>query len=265
MIEPSTSPAGAEQRQTGCVLGLRLDLTTYDGAVARLESMARSGNVAAVAAANTHLAAESAADPAFATVMQSFDMVLPDGMPLIWVLRHDGCSITDRVYGPYFMQRALEHSPATLRHFFFGGTDECLEKLQQKAVELNPQLQIAGVLSPPFGAWNEEVTTRMIDAINAAKPDVVWVALGGVKQETWIAKHRHLFQRGVFCAVGDAFVLVAGMRAYAPAWMQRAGLTWLFRLIQEPRRLLTRYVRYNSRFVVALITERLRGSGTASR
>ena len=89
-------------------------------------------------------------------------------------------------------------------------------------------------------------------------PDFIWVALGGVKQENWIARNRHRYQRGVFLAVGDAFELLAGRRTFAPAWMQRSGLTWVYRLVQEPRRLWKRYLTNNTAFATYAILEVLR-------
>ena len=242
----------------GKVIDSFVDVTDYEGALQRVLDFAKSGNVAAVAAANTHLIAEAFFNPEYAKVLQDFELVLPDGMPLVWSLQLDGHKIKDRVYGPYLMQYVLKHSPSTLRHFFLGGTEECLEKLQTGARSLNPDIKIAGVLSPPFGMWDEAVEMDLAKTINAANADFVWVALGGVRQETWIAQNRHRYDRGVFLAVGDAFTLVAGMRSFAPAWMQKAGLTWVYRLIQEPRRLMTRYLRYNSRFVFAFLLDRFR-------
>ncbi|MBB5035037.1 WecB/TagA/CpsF family glycosyltransferase [Prosthecobacter vanneervenii] len=242
----------------GTVLGTRLDVTDYEQALNHVVALARCGGVAAVAAANTHLLAEAAANADFAAVLKSFDVVLPDGMPLVWGLKLDGHDIKERVYGPYFMQHVLRHAPAGLKHYFFGGTKECLKRLEERARELNPQVCIAGAVSPPFGRWDDETETRLIDEINAADADFVWIALGGVKQETWIAQNRHRFKRGVFLAVGDAFALVAGLRSYAPKWMQRCGLTWVYRLSQEPKRLLGRYLIYNTRFVLAFLGERWR-------
>jgi len=243
---------------TGSVLGTTLNLTTYTQVAQEVIQIARSGKVAALAAANTHLIAEAVDHPEFAAVLAGFDWVVPDGMPLVWALQLDGHDIDDRVYGPYLMQHLLTHSPKSLRHYFLGGTEECLHRLQQAARKLNPEITIAGALSPPFGRWDDATETAIIQAINAAQADLIWVALGGVKQETWIARNRHRFQRGVFLAVGDAFALVAGMRSFAPGWMQRCGLTWMFRLIQEPRRLLTRYLEKNTRFIIAFLADRLR-------
>jgi N-acetylglucosaminyldiphosphoundecaprenol N-acetyl-beta-D-mannosaminyltransferase len=96
----------------------------------------------------------------------------------------------------------------------------------------------------------------LIQEINRSGADLIWVALGGVKQEKWLAAHQDEFKAGVFLAVGDAFVLLAGLRTFAPAWMQRIGMTWLYRLAQEPNRLMGRYLKYNARFVISFMKER---------
>ena len=243
---------------SGRVLGTRVDAMTYGQAFERTLQMAAAGGVHAVAAANTHLVAEARMNRDFADVLEGFDLVLPDGMPLVWALRLDGHEIHERVYGPYFMEHALRHSPATVRHFFFGSSERCLMRLQEAARKLNPHIHITGVLSPTFGEWNRSTEEDVIDRIRAAHADFVWVALGGVRQETWIAKNRHHFQRGVFLAVGDAFPLLAGLRGFAPGWMQRLGLTWLHRSLLEPRRMLPRYLKYNTRFAAAFLLERMR-------
>jgi N-acetylglucosaminyldiphosphoundecaprenol N-acetyl-beta-D-mannosaminyltransferase len=242
----------------GRVLGTRLDAMSYEQTFQKVLQMADDVGVHAVAAANTHLVAEALVNPEYAAVLESFDLVLPDGMPLVWALRLDGHEMRERVYGPYLMQHALRHSPTNVRHFFFGSSECCLMKLQDAARKLNPDISIAGVLSPPFGEWSEDAEAEMIDAINVAQADLVWVALGGVRQEIWIARNRHRLHRGVFLAVGDAFPLLAGLRGYAPVWMQRLGLTWLHRSLLEPRRMLPRYLKYNTRFAAAFLWERMR-------
>ena len=218
--------------------------------------------VALVAVANTHLIGEAAANKEYAKVLRGFDLVLPDGMPL----REVGSGAwTDTSFatvsmGLYFMEHVLRNAPPEMKHCFFGGTPECLEKLQTRAHEmLKSEPAHCGCDSAAvWPKWDEATESALIACINRADADFVWVALGGVKQETWLARNRHRFQRGVFLAVGDAFALLAGLRDYAPAWMQRSGLTWLHRLVSEPGRLLPRYLRYNTRFVTAYLAERVR-------
>ena len=126
--------------------------------------------------------------------------------------------------------------------------------------EIQPDINLAGVLSPPFRAWSEEDETEFARTIAAARPDFIWVALGGERQERWIIDNLHRHQRGVFMAVGDAFALLAGEREFAPSWMQKLGITWAYRLWQEPRRLWRRYARFNSLFVYYSLRDTLLGT-----
>jgi N-acetylglucosaminyldiphosphoundecaprenol N-acetyl-beta-D-mannosaminyltransferase len=238
-------------------LGTGIDVVDYDQALERIEAWAEDGRQARlVGAANTHLVAEAHQDPGFADVLEGFDLVAPDGMPLVWALWLDGWPIRDRVYGPYLMDFCLRRLSDRRRHAFVGGTAECLKRLQVKAKEANPGIQIVAAISPPFGVWDEAVNEKLIGEIHASGADVVWLALGGVRQETWLASHRQQLPPAVYLAVGDAFVLLAGLRSYAPAGVQKLGLTWLFRLCQEPRRLAVRYFKYNLLFVSAFLRER---------
>ncbi len=176
-----------------------------------------------------------------------------------------GAGLKDRVYGPYLMKYVIEQTPRPWRHFFFGGTDDCLERLTKAAVDMQPEIEIAGAVSPPFGAWDEDVEKRYAEEIAASGADFIWVALGGGRQETWIRDNLHRHRRGVFFAVGDAFELLAGGRPFAPVWMQQHGLTWLYRLMQEPHRLLGRYARFNSRFLFYRFRDALLGTPRALR
>lgn len=242
----------------GRVAGTRIDVVDYREAVERIDGWAEEGGVRLVAAANTHLVAAAAMEPGFARVMEGFDLVAPDGMPLVWALWLDGWEIRERVYGPYLMARCLEGLGEERRHGFVGGTEECLADLVAAVRAKRPGIRIAGVMSPPFRAWDEAWHEEVVEAIARMKADVVWLALGGVRQETWLAENRHRLPAGVYLAVGDAFALLAGRRAYAPGWMQRAGLTWFYRLLQEPRRLAGRYLRYNGRFLAEFLRDRWR-------
>jgi N-acetylglucosaminyldiphosphoundecaprenol N-acetyl-beta-D-mannosaminyltransferase len=233
----------------------------YDSTVEQILQWSETDNVHCVAAANTHLLGEAAHNPTFAHLLNDFDLIVPDGMPLIWALRLDDIPIQDRVYGPYLMQRVLSASAQrSTRHFFLGGTESTLIRLKDQSEANNPGIKIVGTLSPPFGSWNREVEDSILDKIEGSGADCIWVALGGVKQETWIHSIKSRIKKGVLIAVGDAFVLNAGLRRFAPQWMQRCGLTWLWRLLHEPRRLARRYAVYHWRFVKAFLAQRLKMS-----
>lgn len=239
------------------VLGVGLRATDYTDGVKLLEELAQQKKPGMVAACNTHLVALARQQPEFGKILEGFDLLLPDGMPLVWAMRAQGATIKGRVYGPYLMQEALKKFSRPWKHFFFGGTERCLEELVVAARKIQPQLEIAGILSPPFRDWTEEDEQKFAEEIRASRADFIWVALGGGRQEEWIAKNIFRHSRGVFLAVGDAFELLAGRRPFAPNWMQKAGLTWLYRLCQEPRRLLSRYLKYNSLFVYYSLIEKI--------
>ena len=242
------------------VLGVGLAATDYPQAVRTLESLARHPTATAVAACNTHIVALARLRPDFKEALDKFDVLLPDGMPLVWSMRRQGARMEDRVYGPYFMQEAVRSLPRPWKHFFFGGTESCLRQLTEACRQIQPDVEIVGTLSPPFRAWTEKDEAEFAEKIRKSGADFIWVALGGDRQERWIAKNLARHSKGVFLAVGDAFELLAGRRAFAPAWMQNAGLTWLYRLLQEPRRLLPRYLKYNSLFLFYTLRDRWLGA-----
>lgn len=247
------------------ILGTPVHCVDYEAAVAEAVRLAACPSPAAVAASNTHIIALARKNPAFGAVMRKFSMVLPDGYPLVWELNRQGAGLRDRVYGPYFMRRLLQRAPRPLRHFFFGGTEDCLARLSSAARELQPEIEIAGTLSPPFRKWTEDDEAGFAAAIRESGADFIWVALGGERQERWIVENLWRHTRGVFFAVGDAFELLAGSRPFAPGWMQKSGLTWAYRLAQEPARLLPRYFKYNSLFLYFRVRDGLLGTPQPAR
>ena len=246
------------------VLGMPLASMNYGQGIEGLVLLTKSGRPGAVAACNTHIIALARQKPDFRAALQKFDVLLPDGMPLVWSMRRKGADLKDRVYGPYFMQQAIRGLPRPWKHFFFGGTEACLRQLCEACRQIQPEVDIVGTFSPPFRQWTEKDETEFAEIIRNSGADFIWVALGGDRQERWIAKNLGRHAKGVFLAVGDAFELLAGRRAFAPVWMQRAGLTWLYRLLQEPRRLLPRYLKFNSLFVYYSLRERFLGEAALS-
>ena len=251
------------QNRTITILGTPVACVTYDSALQAVQQLAREPRPSAVCPANTHILAEARHEPEFARIMEKFDLVFPDGMPVVWALNLRGAGLRDRVYGPYFTRHALQNTPRPWRHFFFGDTDDVLQELQRAVVKLQPNIEIVGAISPPFRAWTEQDEAQFAETINRANADFVWVALPGGRMEKWIVDNQHRYHRGVFLAVGDAFTLLSGRRPFAPKWMQQLGLTWLYRLLAEPRRLGPRYLRYNSLFVYYLLRDWILGQPRA--
>ena len=262
-------PSYASQRDTSYLpdgslkslrlLGTPVACATYDSALACIKVLARKGRPTAVCPANTHIIGEARSNVAFARILARFELVLPDGMPIVWALNLRGAALKDRVYGPYFMRHVLRHTPRPWRHFFFGDSEECLADLRRVLLQLQPDINIVGMVSPPFRPFTKDDEESFADAINSAAPDFVWVALPGVRMERWIIDNRARYRKGVFLAVGDAFALLSGRRLFAPSWMQRMGLTWAYRLCREPLRLGPRYLRYNSIFLFYLLWDALLG------
>ena len=242
------------------ILGTPVAVVDYESAIAECQRLVGEPRPAAVAASNTHIISLARHRHDFGEVMEKFDLVLPDGMPLRWSLNAQGAKLTDRVYGPYFMEKMIRATPRPWRHFLFGGTEKTLAALSAHLREIQPDIEIAGTFSPPFRKWIETDEAEFARIISAAKPDFIWVALGGERQERWIIENLQRHTRGVFFAVGDAFVLLAGQRAFAPAWMQRLGITWAYRLWQEPSRLWRRYTQFNSLFLYYTVRDALFGT-----
>ncbi len=241
------------------VLGTPVACANYDTALEAIKMLARQPRPTAVCPANTHILAEGRHNPEFARVLGKFDVVLPDGMPVVWTLNLGGAGLKDRTYGPYTMRHTLRHTPKPWRHFFFGDSPECIAAMQVAAKKLQPDIDIVGAISPPFRPFTEEDEASFAETINRAAPDFVWVALPGVRMEQWIIKNQSRYQRGVFLAVGDAFALLSGRRNFAPAAFQRMGLTWFYRLCKEPMRLGPRYLKHNSLYLYYLFLDGLRG------
>ena len=242
------------------VLGTALAVTDYDGAVAHAkECAAEKKRAFLVALANTHVVTLARRDAQFRAAMDAFDLALPDGMPLVWVMnRRLPTPLHDRVYGPTFMLRCLEATQGEpWSHMFIGGTDELLAALREKLLARFPKLQIAAMHSPPFGEWSADDDAKIIAAIENSGAHFVWIGLGCPKQELWLARMKHRLPPAVYPAVGAAFAFHAGRVKQAPLWLQRIGMEWLFRLCAEPRRLARRYLVFNSLFVFYLVKDAL--------
>jgi N-acetylglucosaminyldiphosphoundecaprenol N-acetyl-beta-D-mannosaminyltransferase len=238
------------------ILGTPVAMTDYARAVALLKAWAREKRRAyAVEAANTHVVTLARRDAEFRAAMARFDLVVPDGMPLVWVMnRVADAGLEDRVYGPTLMLHCLEASE-NLGHFLLGGSEELLAALQEKLRARFPTLNIAGAYSPPFGQWPEGEDEKIFTRIAESGAHFVWVGLGCPKQELWIARHKDRLPPAVYFGIGAAFAFHAGRVKQAPMWMQDRGLEWLFRMVTEPRRLARRFLLFNSLFLFHLVKD----------
>jgi N-acetylglucosaminyldiphosphoundecaprenol N-acetyl-beta-D-mannosaminyltransferase len=197
-------------------------------------------------------------EPAFARALAGADLVVPDGMGVVWAMRLLGCRQAQRVYGPdttLLVLDAAAHRGIAVG--FYGGAPATLERLVEAVRTRFPGIQIAYAWSPPFRPLTSQEDEEVVGAINASGARILFVGLGTPKQEYWMAAHRGRVQ-AVMLGVGAAFDFIAGAKPQAPRWMMRLGLEWLFRLCTEPRRLWRRYLINNPRFVVLVAGQLLR-------
>lgn len=198
---------------------------------------------------NVHTTVMSYKDQSYQNIQNSAVMALPDGKPLSIVSRHRGYFNAKRVPGPDLMPKIFELSERKkYKHYFYGGKPETLTKLEKSLREKYPYLDIVGMYSPPFRTLTEEENKNIIEEINRTNPDFIWVALGAPKQEKWMYAHRGQV-KGLMIGVGAAFDFLAGTVKRAPRWMQEMCLEWFYRILQDPIRLIPRYVGTNVTFL----------------
>jgi N-acetylglucosaminyldiphosphoundecaprenol N-acetyl-beta-D-mannosaminyltransferase len=263
--EPHPAPAAATDIRTREILGVPVSLVDYDRAITVMDGLIDSRERGYVCAAPVHALMVAQDDPEMLAALRGSTLVVPDGMPVVWAANLLGERLRDRVYGPELMLRYSKHSAERgHRVWLYGGRDQ--GSLVQLALSLrrsHPGIQVVGGYSPPFRPLGEDEEAAVADQINEARPDVLWVGIGVPKQEKWMARMRERLDVPVMCGVGAAFDFHAGRISMAPPWMQERGLEWIYRTLQEPRRLLGRYLSTNPRFVMAFtrqyLAERRRG------
>jgi N-acetylglucosaminyldiphosphoundecaprenol N-acetyl-beta-D-mannosaminyltransferase len=242
------------------VLGVRVIALQIPDVVAQMEKWIRHRDGChSIAATGMHGTVEAQHDPSFKEVLNSTDLVVPDGMPLVWLGRRRGHHLPRRVYGPDLMLEFCEKTAGRrYRHFFCGGEPGVPELLAESLKRRFPTMEVCGTFSPPFRSLGPEEDQEIVTTISRAAPDVLWVGLGTPKQERWMYEHRDKLRVPVLVSVGAAFDLLSRRRIQAPGWMREHGLEWLFRLLQEPRRLWRRYLIDGARFVAYLGLDSLR-------
>jgi N-acetylglucosaminyldiphosphoundecaprenol N-acetyl-beta-D-mannosaminyltransferase len=213
-----------------------------------------------VCAADVHMVMRHHDETGFRDVMASADLVTPDGMPLVWLLRRQGFPRQERVCGPdltlALCQVAAEQGiPIGL----YGGKEDVLEALTARLTSLFPGLRVVYSYSPPFRPLDEEEDRAQVEAIRKTGVRMLCIGLGCPKQERWMAAHKGRIP-AVMLGVGAAFDFHSGKLPRAPRWMQRSGLEWLYRIAKDPVRIGNRVLRYHTRFVFYSISSRLKGA-----
>jgi N-acetylglucosaminyldiphosphoundecaprenol N-acetyl-beta-D-mannosaminyltransferase len=238
---------------TRSLVGVDVAMIDYEGAMRVMDDLIARRERGYICAAPVHALMMARDDPETRAALEGSTLVVPDGMPLVWAANLLGERLEDRVYGPELMLRYSERCVERgYRVWLYGGRDQgSLVQLALSMRRRHPGIQIVGGYSPPFRALTGEEEEEVARQINDARPDVVWVGIGVPKQEKWMARMRRRLDVPVMCGVGAAFDFHAGRISMAPSWMQERGLEWIYRIAQEPRRLLPRYLYTNPRFVLA--------------
>ncbi|NOT91743.1 MAG: WecB/TagA/CpsF family glycosyltransferase [Ferruginibacter sp.] len=227
----------------------------YSSFIDEITELARNRVSSAVYFANVHMYIEAYKNESFRELINKADIVTPDGQPLAWALRLLYGIKQDRVAAMDFVPDMLQRmQQEKLPVYFYGGTQEMLDKTAAYVKQAYPGLIVAGMYSPPFRPLTAIEENEIAAQINATSPTIIFVFLGCPKQEKWMATMKGKVN-AVMTGVGGALPVTIGMQKRAPVWMRNFGLEWLFRFFQEPRRLFKRYATTNSLFIWVMVKE----------
>ena len=239
-----------DQRPAAQVLGVDVDAVNMEHAVALVAQILTAGDKAYVCVVGVHGVMEAQRRPELATAYEHSAMTIPDGMPLVWVGHWQKHLAMERVTGPDLMlQMFVRLQFAGVRHYLYGGDEGVAAQLRERLLQLNPSAHIVGVRTPPFHELTASEERELIDEVHALKPDVIWVGVSCPKQELFMARYADKLDAKLMFGVGAAFDYHTGRIRDCSEWVKRAGLQWLHRLLQDPRRLWKRYLRNNPEFI----------------
>lgn len=241
------------------VVGIRIDAVDYEGAVQRIIDAASDGRPYGVSALAVHGVMEGHDDPEHAARLNGLDLVTPDGQPVRWAMNLlHGTGLRERVYGPDLTLKVCRAAAdAGLPVFFYGSDTGTLEQLERSLPELAPGIEVAGVRPSKFGTASPSELDEIAADIRRTGAKICFVGLGCPRQEVFAYENAPRLSMPTI-AVGAAFAYHAGLMEQPPAWIQRWGLQWLHRLVQDPRRLWKRYIVLNPRYVAAVARQRIR-------
>lgn len=245
--------------KTKQLLSIKISLGSYHSFVDELIDRALSGTSFYACVANVHMLVEAHKAGSFAAIVNNADMVTPDGKPLTWGLHFLSGIRQDRVAGMDLLPDLL--SAAEKKRIpvaFYGGTDDMLNRTRKHLEKNYPDIIVAHMYSPPFRPLDAAEEEEVIRMFNNTHSKLIFVVLGCPKQEKWMALMKNKIN-AVMIGIGGALPVLVGMQKRAPLWMQKAGLEWLYRLGQEPKRLFKRYFTTNSIFIYLLLKEKFSG------
>lgn len=240
---------GREELQYCTILKTNINVTNMEDTISYITEHLEELKGNYICVSNVHTTVMAFRDEKYRRVQNSAAMALPDGQPLSIVSRRRGYRQAQRVPGPDLMPAILNLSQEKgYTHYFYGSTEQTLTKLEKVLLARYPKLRIAGMYAPPFRKLTQAEDEEAVRRINDSGADFIWVALGAPKQEKWMYGHRHKVN-GVMIGVGAAFDFLAGTTKRAPMWMQKLCMEWVFRIMQDPGRMLPRYLNTNFAFV----------------
>ena len=254
------TPAETKPRERAHVVSLSPDVLDSEKAITRVRELidARSGGY--VCFSTVHMVMESHDSPAFGEKVNAADMIVTDGMPLVWMQKLQGKRDAHRIRANDLMIMLCRYAAENdISVGFYGGSQEVIDAIRERASREFPGLNVAYAYSPPFRPLTPDEDEQIVRQINDADPAILFMGLGCPKQENWMAAHRDRL-KAVMLGVGASFDFFAGNVRESPEWMGRLGLEWLYRLTQEPKRLWRRYLILNPRFMW-LAAKQLAGRG----
>ena len=239
------------------VLGSPIHIVEVSGVLPLMEKWIAEGTRTRwIAVTGSHGVLEAHKHPEFKEILKSADLSVPDGRWAARAASKKASSAPKQVRGANLLEAFCDLSARKgYTNFFYGDTEEVLALASRRLTERHPGVKIVGTCSPPFRELSAEEDRQVVEAINRASPDVLWVGLGLPKQEKWIYTHRERLNARVMVAVGAALKFVSGKIEPAPRWVSDSGLEWLWRFAHEPRRLWHRVVVYGPQFMLLTLLE----------
>lgn len=235
-VAPNQSVSRPEPFPVCRLVNVRFHVCDYAGVIAWMKAPADAAR--SVCVSNVADVMTARKDPTYATAVEDGNVVVPDGMPIVWSMRREGHTIHDRVYGPTLMEKALRDPEiAKQRHVLIGGSSKARDGVRARFSETN----FVGEQDFFYAKLSDNDFAGLARELDAMAPDYIWVCLGGGRQVHYMARVKPLLSRGTLLGVGAAFDFHAGLLKQAPHWVQQAGLESVFRFLMEPRRLFHRY------------------------
>lgn len=248
--EATSQPPIGSGRPCANVLGIQVEALDLERALQRVAETLRTGGKGYVCAIGVHGVMEAQRDPGLAETFARAAITVPDGMPMAWVGRMQGLGQMQRVAGPDLMREVFRRTEFShYRHFLYGGNPGVADQLAAILRQSFPWTRIVGTHTPPYRDLTSVEEQKLIATIDTCKPDIIWVGISAPRQERFMRHYLPRLNTRLMFGVGAAFDFHTGRIQDSPAWIKRAGLQWLHRLLQEPRRLLWRYLRNNPAFL----------------